>query len=508
MSIAHLDLLLLVGALVLLVSLAAVRLAVGSGLPTLLLYLALGLLLGENVLGLEFDDASMARALGYAALVVILAEGGLTTSFHGIRAAVPAAASLATVGTAVSVGVVGLAAHLLLDVGWQDALLIGAVLAPTDSAAVFSVLRRVPLPPRLGGLLEAESGFNDAPVVILVVALARASAPTWWHLLLLIGYELVLGAVVGLAVGFVGAWAVRRMALPSSGLYPLAVLALCVTAYGAAAVAHGSGFLAVYLAALVLGNTRLPHRAATRGFVEGVAWLAQIGLFVMLGLLATPADLGGSILPALGVGLVLLVLARPLSVVASLLPFQWPGARLSLPSWWHFPTTGREQTLLSWAGLRGAVPIVLATVSADQDVFNLVFVLVVVFTLVQAPTLPLVARRLGTVAEGEAQQLDIESSPLTRLDADLLQVRVVEGSRLAGVEVAELNLPVGAAVTLVIRGGQAFVPRLTTPVQAGDDLILVTTESVRGEAERRLRAVSRGGRLADWSTPVRRPRRP
>jgi potassium/hydrogen antiporter len=497
----ELDVYLLVGAVVLLVSIAAVRLAVGSGLPTLLLYLGFGLVLGENVLGLEFDDADLARSLGYAALVVILAEGGLTTPWGAIRSAVPAAASLATIGTAVSVAVVGAAAHVLLDIGWQEALLIGAVLAPTDSAAVFSVLRKVPLPPRLGGLLEAESGFNDAPVVILVVALAGSSAPSWWELLLLIGYELVLGGAVGLAVGYAGAWGVRRIALPSSGLYPLAVLALCVTAYGAAAVLHGSGFLAVYLAALVLGNARLPHRSATRGFVEGVAWLAQIGLFVMLGLLATPADLGPSLLPALGVGLVLLVLARPLSVFASMLPFQLPRTR------WHFPTTRRERVLLSWAGLRGAVPIVLATVSGDQRVFNLVFVLVVVFTLLQAPTLPWVARLLGVTAEGEARRLDIESSPLTRLDADLLQVHVEEGSRLAGVEIIELSLPAGAAVTLVVRTGAASVPRPSTVIQVGDDLILVTTESVRREVERRLQAVSHGGRLADWKSPSRLRRR-
>lgn len=508
MSTHELDLLLLVGAVVLLVSIAAVRLAVGSGLPTLLLYLGLGLVLGENVLGLEFDDAALARSLGYAALVVILAEGGLTTSFGSIRRAVPAAASLATIGTAVSVGVVGAAAHLLLDVGWRDAMLIGAVLAPTDSAAVFSVLRKVPLPPRLGGLLEAESGFNDAPVVILVVALAGHDEPSWWALLLLIGYELAVGGLVGLAVGYAGAWGVRRIALPSSGLYPLAVLALCVTAYGAAAVAHASGFLAVYLAALVLGNVRLPHRSATRGFVEGAGWLAQIGLFVMLGLLATPSELGPSLLPALGVGLVLLVLARPLSVLASLAPFQWRAVSRRLPDWWHFPTSRPERVLLSWAGLRGAVPVVLATVPADQDVFNLVFVLVVVYTLVQAPTLPWVARRLGVIDEGEAQQLDIESSPLTRLDADLLQVHVTDGSRLAGVEVVELQLPQGAAVTLVVRGEKAFVPRPSTPIQVGDDLLLVTTESARGEVERRLRAVSRGGRLADWKAPVRRVRRP
>jgi potassium/hydrogen antiporter len=488
-TVDQLDLLLLVSAVVLLVAIAAVRLSVGSGLPTLLLYLGLGLLLGEDVLGLNFDDQELAKALGFAALVVILAEGGLTTPWETIRPVVPAAAALATIGTAVSVLVTGGAAHVLLDVSWRDAMLVGAVLAPTDSAAVFSVLRRVPLPARLGGLLEAESGFNDAPVVILVVTLAGAHGRPWWELAGLLVFELAAGGVIGLAVGWVGAWGVRRIALPSSGLYPLAVLALCVVAYGAAAVLHASGFLAVYLAALYLGNARLPHRPATRGFVEGMAWLAQIGLFVMLGLLATPSELGGSILPALGVGLVLLLVARPLAVLASV---SWLGRSM------------REIGLLSWAGLRGAVPVVLATVPGDDRIFNLVFVLVVVFTIVQAPTLPWVARRLGLLSDAEATSLDIESSPLLRLDADLLQVHVAEGSRLAGVEVFELRLPEGASITLVVREGRAFVPQDSTPLRVGDDLILVAVESVRRDVEKRLRAVSRGGRLAGWH-PSRRP---
>ena len=483
MTVDQLDMLLLFGAVVLLVSIAAVRLSVGTGLPSLLLYLGLGLVLGEDVLGLDFDNDEVAQALGYAALVVILAEGGLTTSWRSIRPAIPAAALLATVGTAVSVVVTSGAAKLLLDVDWRYALLVGAVLAPTDSAAVFSVLRRVPLPRRLGGLLEAESGFNDAPVVILVVALAGASAPTWYELLGLLAYELSIGAVVGLAVGFLGAWAVRRIALPASGLYPLAVFALCVAAYGAAAAAHASGFLSVYLAAVVLGNAQLPHRPATRGFAEGLAWLAQIGLFVMLGLLADPSELASSVLPALGVGIVLLLVARPLSVLASTLPL-----RVSWP----------DRAFLSWAGLRGAVPIVLATVPRDETVFNVVFVLVVVFTLVQAPTLPWVARRLGLITTGEAEELDIESSPLTRLDAELLQVHVPSGSRLAGVEIFELRLPRGASITLVVREGEAFVPTPTTTLRVGDELIMVATGSVRDEVERRLRAVARSGRLAGW----------
>jgi cell volume regulation protein A len=488
MTASELDVLLLAGSLVLLVAIAAVRLAVGTGLPSLLLYVGLGLLLGEDVLGLEFDDARLAHALGYAALVLILAEGGLTTSWRDIRPVVPAAASLAVIGTAVSLGVTALAARFLLDVDWQYALLVGAVLAPTDSAAVFSVLRRVPLPPRIAGLLEAESGFNDAPVVIVVVALASGDVPSSWSLLALLVFELVIGGIIGVAIGWLGAWGVRRIALPASGLYPIAVLALCVTAYGAAAALHASGFLAVYLAALVLGNSRLPHRPATRGFVEGVAWLAQIGLFVMLGLLATPSELGSAILPALGIGLVLLLVARPLAVLASTLPFRLPRA---------------ERIFLSWAGLRGAVPIVLSTVPGERSLFNVVFVLVVVFTLIQAPTLPWVARRLQVTAVGQAELLDVESSPLMRLDADVLQVHVPPASRLSGVEIFELRLPPGAAITLVVRDGAAFVPKPNDGLQVGDDLIIVTSAAVRDEVEQRLRAVSELGRLAGWNREPR-----
>jgi len=409
--------------------------------------------------------------------------GGGQPAWHEIRPVVPTAAALALVGTAVSVGVAAVAARFLLDVDWTYAILVGAVLAPTDAAAVFSVLRRVPLPPRLRGVLEAESGFNDAPVVILVVALASDEPLSWQRLVVLLGYELTIGGLLGAGIGWLGAWAVRRIALPASGLYPIAVLALCVAAYSVAAALHASGFLAVYLAALVLGNARLPHRPATRGFVEGVGWLAQIGLFVMLGLLATPSELGAAVLPALGIGMALLLVGRPLAVLVSTLPFRMPR---------------REQAFLSWAGLRGAVPIILSTVPGDRDLFNVVFVLVAVFAMVQGPALPAVARRLGVTAVGQAEQLDVESSPLMRLDADVLQVHVPSGSRLSGVEVFELRLPPGAAITLIARDGTAFVPTMTDALQVGDDLIIVTSAAVREEVEQRLRAVSTAGRLAGW----------
>lgn len=492
LTVDRLNELLLASALVLLVAVAAVRLTSRSGLPTLLIYLGIGMVLGQDGLGVEFSNAELTQVLGYAALVVILAEGGLGTRWRDIRPAVPAAGVLATVGVGVSVGVTAAGAHYLAGLEWKAALVMGAVVSSTDAAAVFSVLRKVPLPRRLTGMLEAESGFNDAPVVILVVAFSELNTDFehWYLLLGRMAVQLAVGLAAGLAIGRLGALGLRRVALPAAGLYPIAVLALTVLAYAGAAMAHGSGFLAAYVAALVLGNAALPHRPATRGFADAVAWVAQIGLFVLLGLLVHPGELLTDFWRAVAIGLVLTVVARPLSVVLCLLPFRVP---------W------REQVLLSWAGLRGAVPIVLATipvvadVAASERIFNIVFVLVVVFTLVQGPTLPWAARRLR-LGDGRerARDVDIESAPLERLRGHLLSVSIPEGSRMHGVEVTELRLPYGAAVTLVVRDGRSFVPQPSTTLRHGDELLVVSTDEVRDAAERRLLAVGRGGKLAGW----------
>ncbi|MGW1666989.1 potassium/proton antiporter, partial [Streptomyces microflavus] len=341
-SVPELNQVLLLGAIVMLSAVIAVRLATRTGLPSLLLYLGLGILIGADGLGIGFDNAELTQTLGYAALIVILAEGGIATSWKEIKPSVPAAAVLSTVGVGVSVAVTAFATRIVLDVDWSTAILMGAIVSSTDAAAVFSVLRKLPLPHRLTGLLEAESGFNDAPVVILVVTFAHAGhVEPWYRILGEIGMELTIGVAVGLAVGRLGALGLRHVALPASGLYPIAVMALCVLAYSGGALAHGSGFLAVYLTALVLGNSQLPHGPATRGFAEGLGWIAQIGLFVLLGLLVTPHELAGAVVPALVIGTILLLVARPLSVLVTTTPFRIP---------W------REQLILSWAGLRGAVP--------------------------------------------------------------------------------------------------------------------------------------------------------
>jgi cell volume regulation protein A len=482
-----------VGALVVLVAALALRLSDRVGLPSLLLYLALGLALGEGGAGVQFEDFSLTQTLGVAALVVILAEGGLTTRWQDVRHAIGPGLTLATVGVAVSVGVTAAATVWLLDFSWGYALLLGAVISSTDAAAVFATLRRLPLPRRMAAALEAESGLNDAPVILLVVVLAETltgqQTHPWWLTGLEIVAELVGGAAVGLVIGFGGVQLLRRAALPLSGFYPLATLALCVLAFASADLLHTSGFVAVYLCGLVLGNADLPHRGASIGFAEGMASLAQIGLFVLLGLLVSPDRLPDALGPALLVGAVLLLVARPLSVVGSLVWFRIPWA---------------QQAFISWAGLRGAVPIVLATFPLTADVpgatfvFDTVFVLVVVFTLVQGWSLPWVARRLRIATPLTPRDIVVESAPLEELDADLVQMTVPAGSRLHGVYLPELRLPEDAAVVLIVREGRSFVPDDTTRLMRGDQALLVSARRSRPEAERRLRAVSRAGRLASW----------
>lgn len=493
-----LDLILLVSAVVLIAAIIGARIGARVGLPSLLLFLGLGMVLGESGFGIQFEDADLAHALGFGALVVILAEGGLTTKWKDIRASTGLAVVLATVGIGVSVALMTLFGHYVLGLDLWTAVLLGAVTSPTDAAAVFSVLRRVPIPHRLRGALEAESGLNDAPTVLLVALASSFAAGNGQDggpiaLTALILAELVGGVAIGLGLGWVGVQILRRVALPSSGLYPLAALVWTVFAYGATAELHASGFAAVYTCALMLGNAQLPHRAATRSFIEGIGWIAQIGLFVMLGLLASPGRVN---LTAVGValagGFFLTFVARPVSVFVSAV-------------WFRIPI--REQTFLSWAGLRGAVPIVLATIPLSEGVagadflFDVVLVFVIVFTCLQAPTLPVLARRLGLIDATSTQDVEVEAAPLDKIAADLLQVRIPPKSRLAGIEVGELRLPKDTVVSLIIRDERPFNPAPQERIKLGDELLIVTPTAQRENTEDRLRALGRGGRLAGWRTP-------
>jgi cell volume regulation protein A len=491
MTLPQMYLVLLTGGTVLLASITAARTASRLGLPSLLLFLGVGVVLGEDVLGLHFDDARVAQTVGTAALAVILVDGGLTTGWADVKRLLLPAGVLATAGVAVSVVVTAAGAHLLLGMDWHLALLLGAIVSSTDAAAVFAVLRALPLPRKVTALVEAESGFNDAPTIILVLVFSTAAAglPGPAYILGNVAYQLAVGATIGLVIGRGGAVALRHIALPATGLYPLATFGFGILAFAAAGAVNASGIIAAYLAGLVLGNSTLPHRAATRSFAEGAGWLAQIGLFVMLGLLVNPSELPSAVLPAVVVGLVLLLLARPISVLACLLPFRIP---------W------RDQAFISWAGLRGAVPVVLGTfpivagVTGSQDLLNVVFVLVVIFTLVQGPSLPALARWLRLTRPGGLRDVQVESAPLDVLDADLLTVAIPTGSRLHRVAIFELRLPPPTVVTLIVRDGTSLVPDRYTVLLAGDELLLITTPDAREATERRLRAVGRAGPLAGW----------
>jgi len=486
----------LLGAVVLIAAIVSARIGARVGLPSLLLFLGLGMLMGDSgPLQIRFNDADLARDLGFGALVLILSEGGLTTRWSDIKPSVGTASVLATVGTGISVALMTAFGHYVLGLDIWVAVVLGAVASPTDAAAVFSVLRNVAIPHRLRGMLEAESGLNDAPTVLLVILASEAASqgPPAGGLAALIGLivlELVGGLAIGLALGWLGVWLLRRVALPSSGLYPLAALVWTVFSYGVGAGAHTSGFAAVYVCALMLGNAQLPHRGATRSFVEGVGWIAQIGLFVMLGLLATPDRVSlRAVLTALAAGLFLTFLARPVSVYLSTV---W------------FGVGGREQLFLSWAGLRGAIPIILATIPLSQNIdqaeflFDVVLVFVLVFTCLQAPTLPFVARRLNLIDDDAARDVEVEAAPLDKISADLLQVRIPHGSRLSGVEIGELRLPKDTVVSLVIRDQTPFSPAPRERIKVGDELLIVTPTAQRLNTEERLRSVGRSGRLAGW----------
>ena len=489
MSLQQLYLALLIGGLVLLASIVGTRVASRVGFPSLLLFLLVGVVLGEDGLGLRFDDAELARNIGTAALAVILVEGGLTTWFTDIRKVLAPAAALATIGVVISTVVTAAGAHLLLRIDWQLALLLGAIVSSTDAAAVFSVLRVLPLPRVLPVCLRPSPDSTMRPLRFSYscsvwcpsCSSQRVRSPFWYT---------------------------NSLAAPRSG-WPsgVSVLSHCAASrcrHPACTRSQLSGWRwsrspppvalmpavsSPLLAAVVLANSGLPHRSATRSFAEGVGWLAQIGLFVLLGLLVNPSELAGDVVAAIVVGLVLLLVARPLSVVGSL-------------GWFRIPW--REQVFLSWAGLRGAVPIVLATfpivagVADSYRLLNIVFMLVVVFTLVQGPSLRPIARWLGLISREATREIQVEVAPLDMLDAELLTMTVQPPSRLHNVTILELRLPEPAVITLIIRDGRTFVPIPDTRIETGDELLIVTTSKTRAAAESRLRAVSRRGKLAHW----------
>lgn len=476
--------LILIGALLLVVGIASSRVSSRVGLPVLVLFLAVGMLAGEDGPGgLEFDNVVVANAIGTLALAAILFDGGLRTRTEAIRAAWQPSLLLATVGVVVTAGITGLAAALILDVPWLVGLLCGAIVASTDAAAVFSVLRSqgVQLPSRLAATLEVESGSNDPMAIFLTVSLIgliTGSLTPGAGVALLFVQQMGVGVAAGLGVGAASVWLVNRIGLTAMGLYPVLAGACGLLAFGVAAVLGGSGFLAIYLAGIVLGNSRLVFQRGTFLFMDGVAWVGQIAMFVVLGLLSTPSEFVTIAAPALLLAAVLIFVARPLAVL-TLLPFGY---------------RARELLLIAWVGLKGAVPIILGTfpllagLPQGRLLFNVVFFVVMVSAVLQGWTLPPLAARLGLRHDGPpAPRVSLELLALHDIDAEVVDHAVEAGSPLVGRGVSEVRLPAGALLALIARGRELVAPRGATVIATGDHLFVIAPRPIRDAVDRALR---------------------
>jgi potassium/hydrogen antiporter len=440
--------------------------------PVLIGFLAVGMLLGsDGPGGIEFDDPHLARTLGVIGLAIILFEGGLTTPWRAVRPVLVSATLLGTVGVLVSALVTSVAAYWLFDLNYVTALMLGAVVASTDAAAVFATLRATTLRRRLSRVLEAESGGNDPMAVALTIGLIEwLQDPSFRtsDLVLLVVQQLGIGLVVGVALGVAASRVLARVSV--AAFAPVASLAVAALGFGVADVVGGSGFLSVYIVGLWVGNTATPLRRQLVAFNQGAAFLAQIGLFVLLGLYVFPSRQDEVILSGLALTAVLMFIARPLAVWISTV-FQG--------------FTHRERTLLGWAGLRGAVPIVLATFPQAEDVpgsetiFNVVFFVVLASTLVQGTTLEPVARRLGlTTRARPVYEPPIEIAAVRSLGSDLLEFVVAPDAAVAGTYVRDLQLPRDSLVAVIVRDEEAIPPRGSTRIEPDDRLyVLARAES-------------------------------
>jgi potassium/hydrogen antiporter len=466
--------LILVAGALLAAGLAASLVATRLRLPGLVLFLGVGMAVGSDGAGwIALDNYELARRIGIIALVLILFEGGLGAGFAEIRPVLRPAISLATVGTIGTAMITGFVAAWLFDFSTLEGLLVGAILAATDSAAIFSLLRGSTLRRKLARTLEGEAGLNDPVAVLLVIGFIDWIQKPDYGLLdmvLLFVRQLGIGLVVGLAVGWLAVRAFNRLRLASTGLYPVASICAAALAFGVADVIHGSGFLAVYLAGLMLGSTAIPARQTVLAFHQGMAWVAQIALFLTLGLLVFPSSLGDVALEGTVLALVMAVVARPVAAIVATLFAGY---------------TTSERLVLGWAGLRGAVPVVLAEFPVIEGVphslefFNITFFAVVISTLLQGLTFEPFAHAVGATTDEPALPGPlVETGTIRRLGADVVEFPVRPTDAVVGRRVRELGLPRDALLNVIVRGEQALPPRGSTRIEAGDRLHVLLRREV------------------------------
>ncbi len=439
------------------------------GIPVVLLFLVVGMLGGsEGLGGVEFDNHEAAFRIGTIALILILVDGGLNTSLRSVRAAFGPAAALATVGVVATAAVLMLVGRLL-GLSWTQAVLVGAIVSSTDAAAVFAVLRggRMRLKPRLQSTIEVEACANDPMAVILTVAaiqaIAAGTAPSW-TLAYQVPLQLVIGAGVGAVIGFLTTFLLNRMGFSTAGLVPVVTLGAAFSAFGLSTLLEGSGFLAVFVGALVVGNSQIPYRRGLVRVHDAFAWLSQVSMFLMLGLLVFPSKLLPVAWVGLGLGLALAIVARPLVAMLCLLPF---GFR------------PREAAFVGWVGLRGAVPIVLATfpvmagLPEGERIFHIVFFIVVVSTIIPGATLRPITKALRLDdPEPPRPVAALEMLSLRRMNGEVRVYPIRPDLAVAGALLREITFPEASAAILVVRGTELLAAKGQTRLLPGDHVYI------------------------------------
>jgi cell volume regulation protein A len=443
------------------------------------LFLGIGMAIGSDGTGwISFNDYELARTIGVVALALILFEGGLTSGFGEIRPVLGPAISLALVGTLVTAAIAGTAATLLFDLSTLEGLLLGSIVASTDGAAIFALLRGSTLRRKLARTLEGEAGLNDPVAVLLVLGFIDWIQKPGYGVVDMLGLlarELGIGLGIGLLVGWLAVEGFRRVRLATAGLYPVASIATAALSYGGAASLHGSGFLAVYLTGLVLGSAVIPAKSTVTVFHQGLAWCAQLAMFLVLGLLVFPSDLGPVAVEGTALALIVVFVARPVAAAVA----------TGLGGYGAV-----DRVILGWAGLRGAVPVVLATfpvidgVSGSLRFFNIVFFAVLLSTLLQGSTFEPLARLLGATTDEPALPRPLtEAGTIRRLGAEVVEYPIAPDDAIVGRRIRELGLPRDALVNVIVREGQALPPRGSTRLEAGDRLHVLVRQEVARELQ-------------------------
>lgn len=473
-----LELGLLLLSLLMLGAILASKASVKLGIPALLLFIGIGMLAGsDGPGGLDFTDTTFTKNVGLVGLALILFSGGLDSKWEVIRPVIWRGLSLATIGVVVTAGLVAAFAHFAFGFEWVHALLLGAVVSSTDAAAIFGVLRgrSVKLKHKLGPLLELESGSNDPVAVFLTIALtglAMNPDASPWSLIPRLILELPIGAAVGAISAYGALWLINHLRLEYDGLYSVLTLSTVLFVFGAAHLVGGNGFLGVYVAGVVMGSSNFLHKIALTQFHEALAWLMQIAMFILLGLLVFPSQVVAVAIPGLALSAFLILVARPIAVYISL-------ARAHM--------TKRSKFFVAWAGLRGAVPIILATfpliagTSRAQEIFNLVFFVVLSSVLIQGTALGWMAKLLSVRAPVVPPDPAMRSA-----SGELLEIEITEGSHAADLQVVELGLPSTALIVLLTRDGESYIPRGATVLRPGDIVMVATRREDHDELRHRI----------------------